>query len=126
MIIAGASALGGAWFISAMVATAVEQDNETEWLYIPVVGPFITLGARDYGADSCNDSTGFLDNCEQKLEAENTYAGVGLVLDGVIQAGGLAVLIAGLVVRRERAVPVYSIAPLPVRGGSGIQVIGSF
>ncbi len=123
MIIAGAAAFGGAWFVSAMVATAVEQDNETEWLYIPLAGPWVTLAARDYAGNGCRDTVLF--ECS-KARSEDTYATVGLVLDGLIQAGGLAVFIAGLAVRRERSVPVFTVAPLPVQSGAGLQALGSF
>lgn len=124
MVIVGAATLGGAWFISAMVATAVEQDNETEWLYIPLAGPWVTLAARDYAGNDCASQYSYF-TCTS-ARAEDTYAAVGLVLDGVIQAGALAVFIAGLAVERERLVPAYSVAPLSVPGGGGLQLIGSF
>jgi hypothetical protein len=85
----------------------------------------MTLGAREYGSDSCDQEfdTSF---CRDTASSDDTSAAVGLVFDGLIQAGGLAVFIAGLVVKRERVVPVYTLAPLPVKSGAGLQVVGSF
>jgi hypothetical protein len=77
-------------------------------LYIPVLGPWIEM-AYIYGNGSQLGST-------------------MLAIDGLVQAGGLAVLIAGAVSRTR--VPVYArnltFSPLTLSSGSGVVVGGRF
>jgi hypothetical protein len=139
LVIAGSVTLGGAWSVSSIVAATRGEPNATEWLYVPLAGPWITLGARNEivctqngqqrpSQTSISDQLTFEDggSCAEVAAAENRQAIAGLIVDGVIQAGGLAMLIAGLIVQRERVVPIHAVAPLLVDGGAGLQVLGSF
>lgn len=84
--------------------------TSTLWpLYIPVLGPWIQMGYL-YGNGSQLGST-------------------LLAIDGLVQAGGLAILIAGAVSRTRVAVYArnsLTVSPLTVSSGSGVLVGGRF
>ncbi|MEM1032951.1 MAG: hypothetical protein AAGN82_21575 [Myxococcota bacterium] len=120
LVVAGSVVLGSAWLISVLSAaiaqTVDEVDEQTgevlndtgpnDWipLYIPVVGPFITIGT--VGASG---------------------GGVGiLLLDGVVQSGGLAMLIAGIALPKKALVKTYGDVELTIapQVGMGHQSLG--
>jgi hypothetical protein len=81
LVAAGAALFGSFWLLSALVAAGeqdaadlVHRDNPASALYIPAFGPFIQMGKSGNGA------------------TEN----LALALDGVVQAGGIAMFIYGL------------------------------
>lgn len=80
----GAGLTGGAWIFSVVLASAIIGENNGNDLgygplYVPIFGPFIALGTSnlDFGNDG--------------------YVGAVLILDGLVQAGGTALFIAGMV-----------------------------
>ena len=129
LIIAGSVTLGASWLFSALAASAnvgpyyatdyslgyastssAVGDTTALWpLYIPVLGPWIEMG--------------FIHGSGAPL------GGALLAFDGLVQAGGLAMLIAGAVTHTRVAVYSQSslqLSPLSVVGGSGILVSGRF
>ena len=129
LIIAGSVTLGASWLFSTLTASAnvgpyyatdyslgyastssAVGDTTALWpLYIPVLGPWIEMG--------------FLHGSGAPL------GGALLAFDGLVQAGGLAMLIAGAVTHTRVAVYSQSslqLSPLSVVGGSGILVSGRF
>jgi hypothetical protein len=88
-VVSGSITLGIAWSISSIAALAI-LDGATgptgvEPLFIPVVGPFIAAGTT--GAfDAKNDASGL---------------GILLILDGLVQAGGLISIITGAAGRSD-------------------------
>jgi hypothetical protein len=79
LVIAGTVTFGSAYLISILGASSAVSSDENSAddfapLFIPVAGPFITLGTAD-------DADG---------------AAPIFILDGIAQVGGLALLIAGL------------------------------
>ena len=118
LIIAGAVTLGVTYLIHAGTASLVEVglrasgDTRTIWTnYIPVLGPWITMGTVPQG-----------------ITQGLSFA--GLAFSGLAQTAGLAMLIAGAA-SRER-VPVYAlnsrIQLLPSIGptGTGLALAGNF
>jgi hypothetical protein len=96
LIAAGAGVLGGTWAFSALVAGLVMADNSGNDkgyapLFVPVVGPFISLGTShlDFSRDG--------------------GLGAFLILDGIAQVGGATLLIVGLV--KDKHVLVRDSAP---------------
>lgn len=84
LIGAGAGVLGGAWIFSVVLASVIIDQNSGNDLgygplFAPVLGPFIALGTSTLDWD------------------QDGYVGAFLVLDGLAQVGGAAMLIAGLV-----------------------------
>jgi len=115
LVIAGASVLGGLWILS-MVGASVEYDDRDGTgseddvlpLYAPIVGPFITMGTA-------------------KMEAFTTSI---LIIDGIGQVGGAALLIAGLaaqedVLVRDKTPPALTVAPSFGPHHAGLSLAGS-
>jgi hypothetical protein len=126
LVIAGALVMGIPYFFSAVTALAANENNETGWLLLPVAGPWITMGRRSYGCnpDQTNQTTA------QGLQCvADVFAVMGLVFDGVMQAAGGALLLAGELatkpglVRNEDAL---RIVPMHVGSGAGAGVVGTF
>ena len=123
LVIGGAVTFGSVYLINVMTA-AIAQDTCNSLggcsglgaLYAPIVGPFIQMGATHTSA------TG------------NFF----LVMDGLVQAGGVAMFIAGLaapkmvLVRNDlaKAPPKLQISPpVPLsfgKGGGGLGFVGAF
>jgi hypothetical protein len=84
LVTAGAITFGVPYLVSALLASAVvsfdsKNADEAAPLFVPIAGPFITLGiAAADGADA-----------------------FWLILDGLTQAGGAAMFIAGLTMREK-------------------------
>lgn len=121
LIAGGASILGVAWLSTALAGLIVSAANDictiesgstctnAAWpLFLPVLGPFIELAYVQGPGTS-------------------TVRGL-LVFDGILQAGGLAMIIAGAVAKKPR--PVYAssvqVAPLTVGSGAGLMAFGRF
>ena len=113
LVIAGSITFGAIYIYTALIGE-VENNNSISgqdsngWLWIPVLGPF--LEAADTGSD--------------------IPASV-LILDGIGQAGGLAMLIAGLAMPRPILVrnDLFSMTPVPMtlgKGASGFGLVGRF
>lgn len=113
-VIGGFAAFGGLWLISALTAGTAESlpyNNSTlAPLYIPAVGPFITIGtANSRGAGT-----------------------VLLVLDGVGQSGMLALAIAGLAAQKTELVrndigwtKRWTVTPMLTADTAGLGIVGS-
>jgi hypothetical protein len=121
LIVGGAVTFGVVYLINVMVA-AIYQDTDKAFggtgsrltpLYAPIVGPFIQMG-------STSSATG----------------NVFLVLDGLAQAGGLAMLIAGIAAPKTVLVRndlgknnKLELLPMPMTFGSnsaGFGFVGKF
>jgi hypothetical protein len=72
--------------------------------------------------DDCNES----EACSVGEGFGNAFAGIGLGLTALVQAGGLALIIVGAATRSERVVPIYALAPMAVDGGGGLTARGTF
>ena len=83
LVIAGSIVFGTFYLFTVAGATAAES-SQAPWgaLYVPVLGPFIVAAAGDFRGDS---------QIVRPL----------FVLDGIIQAGGAAMLIAGIVAKQK-------------------------
>jgi hypothetical protein len=129
LVIAGVAVVG-AFYFTGIITTGVLQDfpNKTGFLAVPVVGPWITLLARD---SSCVSGDLSLD-CESEDVAKRL-----LIADGLIQALGTACLVTGFTwtksvwVREDlanvRLVPGIQVAKLPgVPQPQGLSLVGQF
>jgi hypothetical protein len=93
LVATGASVSGALWLISTVTAIGLDKQapvdgdpnfDDMYWpMFIPVIGPFIAIGTAD---------------------SSGTGAGI-LALDGALQAGGLAMMIAGFVAPKLELVP---------------------
>jgi len=127
LLIGGLVTFGVAWLGSAAAASylieeerygdrtfQVGDDDGEEYpaaaaLYVPVVGPFVAIGTMD----------------------PNKRITAALVADGVVQVGGVAMALAGLVFQekvlvRSNAASVTVAPTVGTRGAGGLSVSGSF
>jgi hypothetical protein len=124
MVIAGALALGIPYTLGLYGAAAANFDNGSGWLAVPAAGPFLMIGARD---GSCDEHT---EGSRQALEcAGDVYLTMLLVLDGLVQTAGAALLLIGVTspkklwVRQDIAL---SVSPTRVGSGYGLGMHGHF
>lgn len=113
LIIAGPIVFGVAYATGIAVTAGLEADDDLiAYSAIPVAGPWVML------ADSRTED----------------YSGA-LAANGLLQAGGLAMFIVGVSVRREYQVPVYAsddghvgvgLSAVPTLGGSSVSASGHF
>jgi hypothetical protein len=120
LIIAGAVTFGTTYILSAL-AGAVDHDTgnkELGGLFVPCAGPFIAMGTL-----SSNNN----------LHAASSFI---LILDGIAQTGGLAMLVIGIaapttkLVRNDIGLPgggKLTIQPTPMRVGTGhgLGIVGT-
>ncbi|AKT39169.1 uncharacterized protein CMC5_033160 [Chondromyces crocatus] len=118
LVIAGAVTFGTAYAASVATAVVGTAQGSTELipLLVPVVGPMITIPTY-YLAESRDDG--------------GTAVGV-LMLDALVQSGGLVLLMAGLrfkkkeLVRKDVGLSHVEVTPMPMGvGGLGLGVMGS-
>ncbi len=108
LVVAGAVTFGSVWLLNALVASIGIDINQGQAipLFIPVVGPFIAMGTF------------------RSLQATDAFF---LVLDGLVQAGGVAMLVAGIAVPKHQLVRnryASMLTPMPMSFGNGSVGIG--
>ncbi len=104
LAIAGASVFGGTYLLNA----AIGGYAANQWEFaVPVVGPWIWAGR----------------NLNQN-ETGDRIATLGLTLDGLAQAAGLGMMIAGLVTKHKVRQPVPQVMVAP--SGAGLAAFGTF
>jgi hypothetical protein len=116
-IVAGAVTFGSLYMISLLLAAGstdsanqLQQTNHESGLYVPVVGPFITM-----------------------TQTSTTSGNMALLLDGLGQTAGAVLLIWGLtspqtlLIRNDYTRPVILPQPMMVgKSGYGVGVVGVF
>ena len=92
-------------------------------LLLPVLGPWIMLGTKAARDTTCDGTDDLCVSSRAPLRAI-------LVLDGIVQAGGAAMFLAGFLVPRKRLVRrdvVVGLLPMKVgEAGYGVGVAGTF
>jgi hypothetical protein len=112
LVIGGSVTWGSVYLFNAAAAASLHDTEQQRFdpLYVPAIGPFITI------ATARPDSLGAL----------------GLVLDGLVQSGGLAMMIIGLVspqiklVRDRSPAAVLPVPFLPDTRTAGLGLVGAF
>lgn len=116
LVISGAVVGGVLYIISTMIASLGADiassnggDNKTAWLYLPVLGPFLEMSETG-GSSSANEF---------------------LVLDGLAQAAGVTMLIAGIMYPKHLLVrnDLATVGVLPMKigmEGEGLGLVGRF
>jgi hypothetical protein len=112
LVIGGTVTAGALWVASALMATLISpfesSNDDITPLYIPVLGPFITMAT----ANSEGGATALL------------------FIDGVGQAGGIAMLIAGVVAKKSvlvrQDILQLEIAPMVGTHRAGTVLRGRF
>jgi hypothetical protein len=126
LVTAGVIVLGIPYFFSVVTALSANSQNESGWLYLPVAGPWLTLGRRSY---SCNPDNNNQSTSQSLACVGDVFAVMGLIFDGIVQATGAGLLLGGELatkpglVRNDEAV---RIVPMRLGGGMGAGVVGGF
>lgn len=119
----GAALFGVPYLIGAFGAISVQGEGSSEWLAIPLIGPWLALGQRnsscgEIGEPSPGGFDCFLDQ-----------AGAGLLISsGVMQALGAGMITLGLINTREYAVADYAkvhFTPVATPTGGWLLLSGS-
>jgi len=92
LVIGGALTLGIPWALSVTVASGANFSNQSGWLIVPALGPWITLATRE----KCSGYSSNNLNC-----LEDPSAQAMLVLDGIAQTAGAIMLIAGIAATKK-------------------------
>ena len=111
-----------------VTASAANQANETGWLFVPVVGPWMTLGQRSYA--TCNTPNNGSQSSTQSLACVgDIFAVMGLITDGVLQATGATLLLVGVAAGRPTLVrddEAVRLTPMRIGSGYGAGLAGTF
>lgn len=128
LIAGGATMFGVPYLISVLVAAGNADTGNANAMYIPVLGPFVQMGSIHTG-QTC-DQYGFCSGTDASAAA---VADVFLVLDGALQATGLALFIYGVAVPRTVLVrndlgmfKNVTATPLVGRNFTGVGISGQF
>jgi hypothetical protein len=124
LVLAGFIVTAIAYGIGVMAAVAADFDNSSVYMTIPFVGPWLTLGRRQYG--DCSDSSG----ADEGLRCVgDVFIVMGLIADGVVQTVGGSLLFAGYAARQTKLVRsdlAWSVGPRRVGSGYGFGARTSF
>ena len=94
LIIGGSITMGVPWMLSVLAASAADFKNQSGWLVVPALGPWITMLARDKDRICSTDyQTGAQSYCYDEV---NSGVRTVLILDGLVQGAGAIMLIYGL------------------------------
>jgi hypothetical protein len=122
LVLGGALTLGIPWALGVAIASGSNFSNQSGWLIVPALGPWITLAARNKCSDGYNDTVSCL---------EDPSARAMLVLDGLTQTAGAIMLIAGMAATKKTIVRDFvgnlQFTPAPMgRLGYGGVLSGQF
>lgn len=95
--------------------------NESGWLAVPLLGPWMTLGQRNYHCDNSSDARA---DC-----VADVFVVMGLIMDGIMQSGGGTLLMVGYLAPKKGLVredATLRIVPMRVGSGQGVGIRGSF
>ncbi len=123
LVIAGWLTAGIPYALGLTIAASSDFGNESGWLAVPFVGPWLALGKRDYG---CDDDGGD----EQDRSCLEDAVVAPLIMSGIAQTAGGTLLLVGYLATKKYAVrnDVMSSVVLPSRVGSGYGLtwVGQF
>jgi hypothetical protein len=111
--------------IGLAVAAGANFENGTDWLAIPFVGPWLTLGRRQYGQCEQGQNT----TSESLTCVGDVFVVMGLIMDGILQTGGGTMVLIGYLATKKRLVRndwVMTISPRVIGSGYGIGASGAF
>jgi len=131
LVIAGSVVGGVAYGFSIVGATGDDFNHKSGSLLVPVVGPWLMLalgGAKDECQSGMYNSSGVFSTTSYRCD--NSGLRSVLVLDGLTQVAGAAMLIVGVAYPRTRLVRrniSLSVLPIPLgRDGYGVGAVGQF
>jgi hypothetical protein len=121
LVIAGWLAAGIPYGLGLTFAASSDFENESGWLAVPFLGPWLTLQKRDYG---CDDD----DEADDHSCLEDAVI-APLILSGIAQTAGGTLLLVGYLATKTYAVRndvSYVVVPSRVGSGYGLTWAGEF
>jgi hypothetical protein len=110
--------------IGAMAALSANFKNSSGYMMVPFAGPWLTMGRRNY-SDCSADS-----NARNGLGCvADVLLVMGLIMDGIIQAGGGSLLLTGYLATTKKLVRndvAMTMSPGLVGTGYGLGAAGTF
>jgi hypothetical protein len=129
-VITGYILTGIPYGIGLLAAVGSNFTNKSGYLLVPWAGPWLTLGLRDSRCEDLESESDFDEAASDTWGCtEDAMVDWVLVMDGIIQAAGGAVLLAGYLATSPKLVrnePGFALAPAPVGSGYGLSALGSF
>lgn len=113
-----------AYGLGVSAALSANLDNASGFMLVPFVGPWLTLGRRDRA--ECSDASGADDGLRC---VGDVFVVLAIVADGLLQAGGAAMLLSGYLAKRAklvRADQAWTVAPRRIGSGYGLAASGAF
>jgi hypothetical protein len=117
MLGAGGLAFAGAYIPGVVVAASSDHDGD-EWLYAPVIGPWLDLATRGCGDDPNTPVCGV-----------TAFDRAALISSGVFQAFGLAAMLGAFTLPQKRLATTATIQLAPATfdpRSQGIVAFGQF
>jgi len=104
LVISGYLLTGIGYGIGLLGAAAADFANHSSWMLAPVLGPWLTLGTREYAdcdrRDDDNDGSADYDaECTQDALVIS-----GLVMDGLVQTAGASLLLVGYLAQQKKLI----------------------
>jgi len=90
LVVGGAVTLGVPWVLGVTIASGYDFSNQSGWLVVPALGPWITIAARKN--DTICDYVG---SSNSNCSPDNSVRTI-LILDGLTQAAGTIMFVYGL------------------------------
>lgn len=110
--------------ISAMAALSADFKNQSWYLLLPFVGPWMTIGRRNYADCTKSENARETGTC-----AIDVLVVIGLAMDGVMQVAGGTLLLTGYLATTKRLVRndvSLSLQPQVIGTGYGVGASGTF
>jgi hypothetical protein len=126
MVVAGAVLFALPFAGGIVAAVASQGQNETGWLYAPLIGPWFTLGLRRY-TGACGRTSASDSDSMQCLD--DIFVVMGLITDGLLQITGGTLMLVGNFVSKKVLVrddAALRVVPMQVGSGYGLGVRAGF
>ena len=104
LLISGWVVTGIGYGLGVMAAAVADFANESSWMLVPVIGPWLTLGTREYYrcTDEDADGDGMEDSDPECLQ--DGLVVLGLVANGMMQGAGAALLFMGYTIKKKKLI----------------------
>lgn len=126
LLITGGTLFGLAY--GGSLVAAASDGSDLGWLVVPIVGPFVTLFKQDLSCDADPNQPAMMERtCSEQAFSSGRRVAL-LLVDGLVQVTGAALLLAGLTSSEQQLVrePGVVVRPEVGWGTYGVRLNGSF
>lgn len=104
LVISGWLVTGIGYGMGVMGAAVADFANESSWMLVPVAGPWLTLGTREYYSCKNEDSDGDGTDDADPECTQDALVVLGLVLNGMMQGAGAALLFMAYSITKKKLI----------------------